>query len=152
MFSTQNNSHICLKMQVLEKYMKWKPFVKQSLDSLVETETPQVLWEGWWGAFARCLLNGLLETCISEAGFKYWATLTSLLTAVWNTAENSGCLYMRPWGCGPRGSGLLAAQGCVWLVIFCLGGRPLRSWMTLTLRRKTLMSEAGQASRQKTTS
>lgn len=123
-------------MQVLEKYMKWKPFVKQSLDSLVETETPQVLWECWCGAFARCLLNGLLETCISEAGFKYWAILTSLLTAVWNTAENSGCLYMRLWGCGPRGSGLLAAQGCVWLVISVLVADPWGAgWLWLWDRR-----------------
>lgn len=111
-------------MQVLEKYMKWKPFVKQSLDSLVETETLQILWECWCGAFARCLLNGLLGTCIGEAGFKYWAALTLFLMAVWNIAENSGCLYVRPWGCGPRGSGLLVAQGCVWLVISVLVADP----------------------------
>lgn len=65
--------------------------------------------------------------------------LTSFPRTVRNMAlENPECSYI-----GLRGPGLYLTCD------LCVGGRPLRNWMTLTLRQKTSMSEVGQASRQK---
>lgn len=94
------------------------------------------------------MLNGLLGTCISEAGIQILSNFNFI---------SHGCLeyYRKFWmslhqTLGLWAQGLRAAGGpglCL-TCHFCLGGRPLRELDDSDFGRKA-MSEAGQVSRQK---